>query len=313
MSVLRWLHLSDFHQGMSGQGWLWPNMRELFYEDLAKLHARSGPWDLVLFTGDLTQRGSAQEFARFEETMSDLFAHLRVLGSEPEFLFVPGNHDLSRPKSNVPAVKVLERWREDAEVQKEFWRNAASPYRKVVKRAFTHYEKWLRESRLPRPSTLKHGLLPGDFSATIKIKKADVRLGILGLNTAFLQLTGGHYQGRLSIGPAQFHASCDEDGPGWARSHDACLLLSHHPPDWLDEDAQRVLRGEISPPGRFVAHLFGHMHEGGTKRFSVGGRESWCDVQAPSLFGLEHWGTSKETRQHGYSIGQLEFTGEHGV
>lgn len=47
MSKLRWLHFSDFHQGMAGQG-------------------------------------SAEEFARFDETMHELFAHLRDLGSTPK-------------------------------------------------------------------------------------------------------------------------------------------------------------------------------------------------------------------------------------
>ena len=61
---LSWLHLTDFHQGMADQDWLWPNMQERFYEDLEYLHGECGPWDLVLFTGDLTQSGLAEEFAQ---------------------------------------------------------------------------------------------------------------------------------------------------------------------------------------------------------------------------------------------------------
>ena len=189
MGALGWLHLSDFHQGMDGQGGLWPNVRALFYEDLEKLHGLSGPWDVVLFTGDLTQRGGAEEFARFEEEMGRLFEHLRRLGSDPVFLAIPGNHDLVRPRANKPEVKLLGQWDEDADVQKEFWCEPASPYRQVVGQAFENYEEWWRKSSLPRPDTQKSGLLPGDFSATIE--KNGVRLGVLGLNTAFLQLTGG--------------------------------------------------------------------------------------------------------------------------
>ena len=59
-----WLHLTDLHvAGAGGFRTLWPNVEEQLLDDLAKLHARSGPWDLVLFSGDLTQRGSAAEFA----------------------------------------------------------------------------------------------------------------------------------------------------------------------------------------------------------------------------------------------------------
>ncbi|EPX59485.1 hypothetical protein D187_002975 [Cystobacter fuscus DSM 2262] len=312
MSVLRWLHLSDFHQGMAGQSWLWPNVRELFFQDLEKLHALCGPCDLVLFTGDLTQRGSAEEFARFDETLHELFAHLRGLGSDPKLLVVPGNHDLSRPSSmeTDAQVRVLGRWREYPDVQKVFWTEAASSYRKVVQGAFASYEKWWRETELPRLETLRHGLLPGDFSATFE--KEGVRLGILGLNTAFLQLTGEDFHGRLAVGLPQFHESCGGDGPAWVGSHDACLLLTHHPPDWLDAEARQVLRGEIASPGRFFAHLFGHMHEGGARMVAEGGREPRRDIQAPSLFGLEQWGTAQESRRHGYTVGQLEFGEGHG-
>jgi hypothetical protein len=58
MTVLSWLHLTDLHQGMTDQDWLWPTTRRALFDDLAKVHDHAGPWDLVLFTGDLTQRGS---------------------------------------------------------------------------------------------------------------------------------------------------------------------------------------------------------------------------------------------------------------
>ncbi|MDY7230604.1 metallophosphoesterase [Hyalangium rubrum] len=314
MSVLRWLHLSDFHQGMPGHGWLWPNVREPFFKDLERLHARCGPWDLVLFTGDLTQRGSAEEFAQFEQTMLGLFEHLRKLGSHPKFLAVPGNHDLSRPDPMEPEVMVLRRWREEPRLREKFWTDGAGVrYRDMLRGAFAHYEKWWRETQLPRPEILEHGPLPGDFSATLELEKGGVRLGVLGLNTAFLQLTGDDYHRKLAVELPQFQLSCGRDGPAWASSHDACLLLSHHPPDWLDDEARRVLREEIAPPKRFVAHLFGHMHEGQMRTLSEGGSEPWRDLQAPSLFGLEKWGTAEETRQYGYVAGRLEFAEDHGL
>ena len=32
---------------MPGQKWLWPNMQEEFFRDLARLHEKAGPWDLI--------------------------------------------------------------------------------------------------------------------------------------------------------------------------------------------------------------------------------------------------------------------------
>ncbi len=52
MTYFSWLHLTDFHQGMDEQSWLWQGVKQRFFEDLEKLHDKSGPYDLVLFTGE---------------------------------------------------------------------------------------------------------------------------------------------------------------------------------------------------------------------------------------------------------------------
>ncbi|MDE5072662.1 MAG: hypothetical protein O4861_10940 [Trichodesmium sp. St16_bin4-tuft] len=39
-------------------------VKEIFFEHLNRLHEKSEPWDLVLFTGNLTQEGSAEEFEK---------------------------------------------------------------------------------------------------------------------------------------------------------------------------------------------------------------------------------------------------------
>jgi hypothetical protein len=33
-----WLHLTDLHQGMKAQDWLWPGVKEIFFQDLERLH-----------------------------------------------------------------------------------------------------------------------------------------------------------------------------------------------------------------------------------------------------------------------------------
>ena len=101
-----WLHLTDFHQGMRDQDWLWPGVKEIFFEDLKRLHDKSGSWDLVLFTGDLTQRGSAEEFEKLDRLLVQLWDYFAQLGSSPKLLAVPGNHDLVRPNAKEPAVRL---------------------------------------------------------------------------------------------------------------------------------------------------------------------------------------------------------------
>ena len=49
---------------MDTQSWLWPGVKDFFLDDLNRLYERCGPWDLVLFTGDITQHGLPDEFDR---------------------------------------------------------------------------------------------------------------------------------------------------------------------------------------------------------------------------------------------------------
>jgi len=139
-----WLHLTDFHQGLRDQDWLWPNMQEEFFRDLERLHAKAGPWDLILFTGDLSNRGNPQEFVRFEQEMAKLRGRLNQIapGPEPLLLAVPGNHDLIRPAAKDPLVKLLNRWGEDPDVAEAFWNDGACGYRQVIDTAFAGYTSW---------------------------------------------------------------------------------------------------------------------------------------------------------------------------
>jgi hypothetical protein len=301
-----WLHLSDLHHGMSEQLSHWPNVREILYRDLATIHERSGPWHLLLFTGDLTQQGSRGEFGRLDGLLDDLLGHLRELGSKPVLLAVPGNHDLVRPKSIAPAVKALKRWAEEDDIRADFWRGEDSDYRKVVTEAFAPFtDFWSRRSeRLPVAVT--HGILPGDFSTAIE--QDGVRLGVVGLNSTFLQLTGENYEKRLDLDVRQLHAACGGDATKWLGDKREVLLLTHHPVDWL-HDERRFTR-DIAPPGRFTVHLFGHMHEPRSELYSLDGSALRCRLQGASLFGLEKLSDGGEERIYGYSAGRLEIDEE---
>src|SRR5262245_41571632 len=105
MSTFNWLHLTDLHWGLNGLNSLWPNVREAFFNDLAKLHNRCGPWQAVFFTGDFVQEGKKEEFEQFDEkVLGPMWGHLQQLGSgDAVLLAVPGNHDLIRPAGKKPS------------------------------------------------------------------------------------------------------------------------------------------------------------------------------------------------------------------
>jgi hypothetical protein len=298
--------LSDLHRGAAAHAGLWSTVRDELHRDLREMLDNTDKIHLVLFSGDLTNAGTASEFDAFSDTVEELGELFERCGSSPLWLSVPGNHDLLRPSPSDPAVRVLENdWARDPLLRSEFWQDANSPYRELVTRAFTNYTRWSTSCPPPRPAAFKPGVMPGDFSATIEGEGC--KLGVLGLNTAFLQLTKQDYEGRLWISAEQAELACPEDLPTWTSRHDACFLLTHHPPSWLASEPQDTLRSEIYPPGRFLAHLFGHMHVPSTWEIKEGGSHPRRYLQSASAFGLKLLGCGR-ARIHGYSLGELNFS-----
>lgn len=180
-SGINWLHLTDWHVGQSHE-WLWPRMREQFLEDLSILADTAGPWDVVLFSGDFVQRGASEEFGRVGEELERLWAHLAKLGSHPVLIFVPGNHDLSRPEKTAAIARQSLRWHDEGEeaVRKKFWDDSQCEYREAINVALKNFSDWIRPDVLPvaQPDRID-GMLPGDFSTIVT--KDGFSLGVVGL------------------------------------------------------------------------------------------------------------------------------------
>ena len=305
---LNWLQITDFHARQTGQKQLWPQARHTFIEKLPDLWHDSGPWDLVFFTGDLAFSGS--EYTEVDSLLKDLFDVIGELQDPlPVFLAVPGNHDLKRPADNDQGVLFHRSWATDKAQQHNFWEDKRNVIRRSIEKAFSDYTNWWTRqpvwAGLPGVAPPKPGLLPGDFAFTLE--KDGVRFGVLGLNSAFLQLTGADYDGKLGLGMEQFNAACDGDGPAWAGRHCANLLLTHHPASWLERGSRGVLMEQIMGDRRFALHLCGHLHETRTEEVSISGDHPRAMVQARSLFGLEHYWTDGEPQERffGYVAGRL--------
>src|SRR5690606_20503107 len=130
---------------------------------------------------------------------------------------------------------------------------------------FVEYEKWVERDVKPRAQRGQHAIhwserVPGDFSAVVQ--KGELRLGLVGLNTAWAQIDSGDFQGKLPLPSEQFFAALPsaEAQLDWFKGVDAALLLTHHPRSWLSKRASAEYERDIHPPGRFDLALFGHMH-----------------------------------------------------
>lgn len=300
-----WLWLTDFHYGQHTQGWLWPVWQAEFFRDLERVHDQSGPWDFVLFSGDLVYSGQPSEFQALTTMLRRLWEWIgKKQTNTPNLLAVPGNHDLQRPDRKRSAASALRQYWNDQTVQSEFWAAQENEYRQLMQAAFAAYCDWLNALDFGRGFTVQPGLLPGDFAVTVSQGKAN--LGIIGLNSTFLQLEGGDYQGKLDLHPQQLHAVCGGDATTWMDQHHVCFLVTHQPYDWLAPRAQELFRGIVYPTDSFAAHFHGHMHERSDLIIAQGGALPRRHFQGCSLFGLEHYGDGIDRAKFGYAAGRLE-------
>jgi hypothetical protein len=304
-----WLHLADLHQTLRRPGWPLSTARAQLFEDLSRLHERCGPWELVIVAGDLSMRGDAEELDEAQRTLEALRAHLATLGSSPCLLAVPGNHDLVRTQASPSALRKLRRWHEDESVRKEFWNDADSPARRLVDRAFEPFEQWWAALNVAEHGdvSVRRGLLPGDFTATIR--KDGLCFGVAGLNSAFLQVTGEDYEGQLALEPQQLNVASGGDTPAWIAQHHACVLVTHHGPSWLEPAARSRYESAINPAGRFLAHLSAHVH-GATPLVETGER---LQIKCASFLGLDAWEDSlgrSGARLFGYTAARLVVDGD---
>jgi tetratricopeptide (TPR) repeat protein/predicted phosphodiesterase len=298
------LHISDLHFGMKGARTLWPTLKTLFHEDIRRIHRKSGPWEAVIFSGDLTQTGSSQEFSDLTRELVELWETFASLGFKPEFIVVPGNHDLVRPEALDSVPLTLKNWGNNEKLRELFWSTTENDYRKHVESCFSNFSKWLDSlNGLGVPVVGLRGALPGDCSQVVNA--GGTRLGVIGLNSAWLQLDDSNYKGQLDLSISQLLTLTNNSPDAWVSKNTFNLVVTHHPTSWLTPRGQLDWTSEISPTGRFDAHLFGHMHEPIAERISVNGSRDRISIQAPSIFGLERIGTAGPERRHGFSLLQF--------
>ncbi|MDY7095161.1 MAG: SUMF1/EgtB/PvdO family nonheme iron enzyme [Acidobacteriota bacterium] len=319
---IRWLHLSDLHYGCPGKE-LWEQVEGEFLTDLDQWCERLGPPDLLLFTGDLAYSGQEKEYEQVDAFLDDVLGHLRRSGApEPILVAVPGNHDITRPEKGSEArsyhiLRALDGTTESADVSdlyEELWKDQdASFIHKLLPAYSTWFEQRIRPQLAAKAKHAHFSHFPNDFTAVVE-PDGSFPLTLVGLNSTWLQYTGGDFDGKLLIPLEQFRAALvpqNERKPYKTIEGDnQALLLQHHPPDWLSLRARDLFDESIYQPSYFSACLFGHLHSAnGTDHKGLGGKGRTY-LQSPSLCGLERWGSGQEKRAFGYSWGQIAEDGE---
>lgn len=305
MDLLTWLHLSDAHIGMREQRRLWTRSAQKLKEDLRYVLEKTGGADVVIFSGDMTQNGSRDQFNAFNDEISTILEWIQQCsGARPQLIALPGNHDLARPASILPESMAFKQFWTLPELREEMWNDAGKHYRDFLKDCFREYSDWLATaiSSGLHVTPTSTGLLPGDCSYIVETKGG--RAGVVTLNSTWLQLGEGDYQGKLHVDSLQLMELVGNRPDEELQENDANILVTHHPTNWLHASSQSEWHRDINPPGRFDLHMFGHMHEHQAIHTAFGGGQGRHTVQACSMFGLE-WEGDTVSRSQGYSAATI--------
>lgn len=302
MSSIKYLHLSDLHIGNIFQKGLLSQSKKILFEDIDFVFSKVKTLDVVFFTGDLVQKGTSEEFIQLEEFLKELWELFKKHDQNPYLLCVPGNHDLERINDhNNPTQKVMANWVNEDLKNDYFW-GKPNLYHDFIVERFKNYENWYKTTSIRKPDNISWGYLPGDFFCSISLNNK--KLGVVGLNSSFLQLFEGEAKQKIGIYNKQINHLFDEKYHEWLKAQDVSLLLTHHSPEWFESDSITEFNQEIYTIDSYAEHLCGHMHDPSSTTTSVNGFPSKRLFISPSLFGLEYFGDrSKEERIHGYSAG----------
>ncbi|MCP4545749.1 MAG: TIR domain-containing protein [bacterium] len=265
-SLIRWLHLSDFHVGKDDYA------QHRIFEQIHR-HVREGvddkgTPDLVFVTGDIAHRGKAEEYATFYEDF--LRPLVEALGADWDGMIytIPGNHDVDRSVARYFDSKAI------CKPSSRFF-DASSEGSQQREMLLPRFRAYL-EAEKQQGNDSPNGWLTSTAGAFSERREVRGRsLGIVGVNTAWLcQDEDDRHQ--LTPGIALL-----EEALGRVRDCEVCIVLGHHPLDWLHDDhigPIRALLGECH-----ALYLHGHLHRSQGQRESGAGK-GFLAVQAGSCF-----------------------------
>ena len=247
-AALQFLHLSDIHcTDRFGDGIfdLDADLRRAINDDSADLRKHLGDFTGILVTGDIAYAATAEDYQKADDWLDGL---REIAGSPADRTYVvPGNHDVDRTVTSVPAVAAFHNELRtcplnDVDSRLREWLSASNPDKEIPYRALAAFNAFAErygcsvspqnpfwETTLPLP----HGFI----------------LGIHGITSVFCSNSSDDTgNNKLVVGQAQTLIPISQGR--------ANLSLCHHPPDWL-RDADTFQQNMLASTH---VQLYGHKH-----------------------------------------------------
>jgi predicted phosphodiesterase len=286
MGLLRWLHLSDFHVRKEN----YPQI-EMFKEILAEAEEKiqkGGTPDFIFITGDIANKGQREEYDKFKENF--YLPLLRKLGEDwkGKIYLVPGNHDVDRDQAKaVRKHSVLEKIENFLDPDQ-----AGLAERNDLLKRFNAYQT------CDLPNEHMGWLANEDGTYYEKIEIKGIKIGILGINTAWLSDNGD--KENLTPGSSMVKVGLEK-----IKECNLKIVLGHHPTNWFLERDRKAIQAMFGQ--KEVIYLHGHNHEiGSLTEFGAG--EAFLSVQTGASFQVRPEDKIKRNR-----ILWCEFDSESGI
>lgn len=282
--LLTWLHLSDVHlRGKKGATqWLQDQASEQFLSDLpALLGDRGLRPDLIFFTGDLAFSAQENEYQVAKDFLAKLTEKLPV---RPKFFFVPGNHDVNwHAVEDADDRKLRQRLANDECVVRYLIEEVEADrpgWEKHLGR-FNNFFKFLGEvSEFGQPA-VNH-----KYFYTAEVEHAGLRLGIAGLNSAWLSTSKRRLKkgqpdsdiGNLLLGRPQVASALKE-----LEGAQIKFALFHHPPasEWFKPFDAQMQKNKLT---EFDFILSGHEHKADAIGRDLGFERTLYQLAAGALY-----------------------------
>lgn len=285
---MRILHLSDVHFSIGQKNFKKYVINPLF-KDIEK-NINEKPFDLVLFTGDLLDKGGypndpMDSYEAFEEIfISEL---LKIVNLPKErFVFIPGNHDINRNKINPATEEGLKSILKDKETIEQYMNTPENLNLERIEE-YKLFENVYYDDYIDYVSN-KFG-----FSITFNID--NIKVGIAGFNSSW-RCYNDTDKGNLIIGKKQFEFvdnHFEESKPTFK------IALVHHPFSFLCESEYEQTKDYIIRDYDLL--LTGHTHESNAHSITTSLGKGCILCASPSNWEMNNY-QNHGLNRNGYNI-----------
>ena len=246
MRPITWLHISDFHF-REEETWAQNTVIRAMLDDINRRCENALQVDFVLATGDLAYSGDEAQYVLAREFLCDLSS---IVNLPLRMIYcVPGNHDVQRNRKKTCFLGARRLLQSENDVYAFL---ADTDERQTLMLRQEHFATFQDEFFSGQYRTRTEDDL--GFVSIVEID--DLRIAILGINSAWLSEGGPEDERRVLVGEHQVESAINA-----ANNSDPhiTIAIQHHPFDYLQRFDQRTVQFRLEQACHFIHS--GHLHE----------------------------------------------------